>query len=42
MDKFIGFDSGEFRELTGEIEQAFCNVQDVWINTDRLWQINVI
>lgn len=29
MDKFIGFDSGEFRELTGEIEQAFCNVQDV-------------
>lgn len=30
MDKFIGFDSGEFRELTGEIEQAFCNVQDVW------------
>jgi hypothetical protein len=30
MDKFIGFDSGEFRELTGEIEQAFCDVQDVW------------
>ncbi|NDV94284.1 DNA-binding protein [Dysgonomonas sp. 521] len=29
MDKYINFDSEEFRELEGQIEQALGNVQDV-------------
>lgn len=29
MDKFIGFESGEFKELDGQIEKALCDVQDV-------------
>ncbi len=29
MDKFINFESGEFRELEGQIEQALNDVQDV-------------
>ncbi|MDU1891973.1 MAG: helix-turn-helix domain-containing protein [Dysgonomonas sp.] len=29
MDKYINFESEEFRELEGQIEQALDNVQDV-------------
>ncbi len=29
MDKFIGFESEEFKELTGQIKQAINDVQDV-------------
>jgi len=29
MDKFIGIDSAEFKELTGQIKQAISDVQDV-------------
>lgn len=29
MDKFIGYESAEFKELTGQIEQTLCDVQDV-------------
>ena len=29
MDKFIGFESIEFKELNGQIEQAMSNVQNV-------------
>jgi len=29
MDKFISFESAEFRKLEEQIEQALCDVQDV-------------
>lgn len=29
MDKFIGYESAEFKELTGQIEQALCDAQGV-------------
>ena len=29
MDKYINYDSGEFKELAGEIEQTLNDVQDV-------------
>lgn len=29
MDKFLNYESDEFRELAGQMEQALCDVQDV-------------
>jgi hypothetical protein len=29
MDRFIGYESEEFKELTGQIEQSLSDVQDV-------------